>query len=272
VLTRHRPALEWLAVLLAAAGAWLAVAAQAGAQTEPPADLVAVGTEIYSSQCATCHGFKGQGGEIPDSESTAPPLVGEGADVTLAYADLVIRTGRMPPPGDPFDNRPRRVTLDETERAAVLAFLRAEFDLPADIPDPLPGKAAEGQAVFATNCAACHGSTGAGGVAGAGAWTPRIDDLDPVAIAEAVRVGPFEMPAFSDEQLTDDELGDIAAFLHEVETEAGTPLGLIELNPVFASGFAAIFVLAVLALMRVVAGKPAYLPDPEGQHQPPETP
>lgn len=274
MLARHSPLLGWLVVAAAVAGAWLLWSPQAGAQTGPSVEVVQQGQEIFASQCATCHGFQGQGGDIPETDELAPPLVGEGAEgVTLAYADLVMRTGRMPPPeNDPFDNRHREVKLSDEQRAAVNSFLVEELGMRGEIPAVGEGSAAQGQRVFATNCAQCHGSTGAGGVAGAGAWTPQVNNLDATAIAEAVRVGPFEMPAFSEEQISDEEIGDVVAFLEAVETEPGTPLGLIELNPVFASGFAALFVLLVLLMMRIVAGKPAALADPAGQHEDTATP
>ena len=272
VLARFRPVLGWLTLVSVGAVAWALHATGAAAQSEPSPDAAVEGGRLFAEQCATCHGADGQGGVIPAGNgATAPPLVGPGAEnVTLAYADLVMRTGRMPPPDNaPFDNRARRVTLTDSQRDAVNAFLATELEMPGDIPEPPAGDATRGQQLFATNCAACHGSTGAGGVAGAGAWTPAVNQLEPTTIAEAVRIGPFEMPAFSEQQLTDDDIGHIAAFLAEVEEQTRTPLGLIELNPVYASGFAALFVGLILIVVRIVAGKPAPLPDPAGQHSDP---
>lgn len=260
----------WAVLAAAVAAAWLLRSAAAQAQPEAPPELVVQGAEVYTAQCATCHGLQGEGGVIPGTDDPAPPLVGTAADdVTLAYLDLVMRVGRMPPPdNEPYDNRDRTVRLDEQQRSAVLAFLAEQFDVSGEVPEPLGGDPANGREVFATNCAQCHGSTGAGGVAGAGAWTPPVVDRDSVAIVEAIRIGPFEMPAFNREQISDAEAGDIAAFLHEVSAEPRTPFGLVELNPVYASGFAAVFVLVVLLMLLVVAGRPFWFPDPEGQHQP----
>ncbi len=208
---------------------------------------------------------------MPRTNATAPPLAGN-PDVTVPYVDLTVRVGRMPPPeGEPFDNRERRVVINDAERAALVAYMAEQFDLEGEIPDPPPGDAARGREVYAANCAQCHGSTGAGGVAGAGAWTPSVVDRDPVAIAEATRVGPFEMPRFGPDQITDQEIGDIAAFTRFVSEEHGTPLGLVEINPVYASGFAFVFALIVLASALWIAGRPTMFPDPpadEGQPAP----
>ena len=124
--------------------------------------------------------------------------------------------------------------------------------------------AAAGAATYRTYCAACHGATGAGGVAGGGAWTPEVAGYDPVTLAEAIRVGPFQMPAFGEDQITDQELGDVAAFLEEVHQESGTPLGLVELNPVYASGFVALLSVVMLLSLFWISSKPTWFPDPEG--------
>jgi ubiquinol-cytochrome c reductase cytochrome c subunit len=49
-----------------------------------------------------------------------------------------------------------------------------------------------------------------------------------VVIAEAIRVGPFEMPRFSEDQIPDEQAGHIAAFLGEVEEQRRTPVSRSE--------------------------------------------
>ncbi len=267
---RNRALLGWLVVvaagvtLLAARGA-----SPAGAQSEA---LTAAQREraatVYAVQCATCHGADARGGVVPGTDDPVPALAGN-PDVTVPYLDLVMRVGRMPPPeNDPYDNRARNVVIGDTDRLLVVEYLAEQFDIPGLIPVPIGGDAARGREVFATNCAQCHGSTGAGGVAGAGAWTPPVAGKGAIAIAEAIRVGPFQMPAFSPEQIPAEQVADVAAFLQEVDEDAGTPVtGLIELNPVYASGLAAIFVLAIVLSLLWIAGRPSWFPDPAGQHR-----
>jgi ubiquinol-cytochrome c reductase cytochrome c subunit len=154
---------------------------------------------------------------------------------------------------------------------AIVAYVTEEFDLTNDLADvtELPeGDPGAGQAVYAANCAACHGSTGAGGVAGGGAWTPAVNIYDTMTITEAIRVGPFQMPAFGEDIITDQDAADIAAFLEEVRSESGTPLGLVELNPVFASGFVALLALAMILSLFWISSKPTWFPDPDGDAEP----
>lgn len=248
-----RAVVAWSVV--AALGAALAVAAlaPAGAQTqEPPAEETARGDTLYTTHCARCHGAEGRGG----LEGRAPSLRG----MEVARVDLVLRTNRMPPAREDGTGR-GPVDWDDQSREALLAHLTALFDLEGGIPSPLDGDPARGREVYATNCAACHGYTGAGGVAGAGAITPTIVGLDEITIAEAIRVGPFQMPRFAEQQISDEELDDVVAYLGEVAAEEATPLNLVELNPVFASAFVAGLALVVLLSCVWIGGRVTMFPD-----------
>lgn len=262
--------LGWAAI---AAAVWplsaFAPSAAAGGDAGEAVADEQLGATIYASQCAQCHGADGNGGLIEGTDEPAPALAGVDR-VTVPYVDLVLRTGRMPPPGDPFDNRARQVDLNDEERQALVAYVQEAFGIPGAVPEVRSGDAATGREVFAANCAQCHGSAGAGGVAGAGAWTPQVSDYGPVVLAEAVRVGPFEMPAFGPEVVSDAEIGDIAAFLAAVREEPQTPLGLVELNPVFAAAGVALLSAAVVASLLWIAGRPQWFPDPVATTPPPE--
>lgn len=261
-----RALLSWCVATLITAGTLSAIVLPASRAGSAEAGLSPgerqVAETLYANHCATCHGASGAGGVIPGTDDAVPPLVGN-PDVTVPALDLTLRVGRMPPPeNDPYDNRARTVLLDERERDLMVRYLADAFDIEGTVPAPPEGDVRRGREVFATNCAQCHGSTGAGGVAGGGAWTPPVIDRDAVAIAEAIRVGPFEMPAFAPEQISDAEIGDVVAFVDFVAQEQGTPLGLTELNPVYASGFAFVFAVIVLLSALWIAGKPSHFPDP----------
>jgi ubiquinol-cytochrome c reductase cytochrome c subunit len=255
---------SWLVLIvgLAALATWWSVRGASAQEAEQVGD-VALGGQLYAQYCAQCHASDGSGAIVGNTGRRAPALV-DRPEVTAAYVDLTLRTGRMPPPGDPFDNQPRDVAFDDAQRAAIVAYAVEQFGLTSDIPQVVEGNAGRGQRVYATNCAACHGATGAGGVAGAGAWTPNVAQYDAVTLAEAIRVGPFQMPAFGPDQVTDQEVGDVAAFLEEVRDEEGTPLGLVELNPVFASGFVALLAVVMIFSLFWISSKPTWFPDPEG--------
>lgn len=261
----RRSLTAWAAVILAALTVALLVSSRADAQ-EDPAEFgdAAEGARLYALNCASCHAANGLGTEVGDTGRLAPPLR-DSEQVTASYMDLVMRTGRMPPAASPFDNRPREVVYDEAERLAIVAYTVEEFGVENDlfVVEEEAGDPSRGQQLWAANCAACHGSTGAGGVAGGGAWTPRVNNLEATTIGEAIRVGPFQMPAFDNEQISEQGMADVAAFMAEVESEEGTPLGLTELNPVFASGFAALLAVVMLLSLFWISGKPSWFPDPE---------
>lgn len=251
------PLAAWTGLALAV-GVLLAVLPLGAAAQQIDGD-VARGEQIYTTECAHCHGPDGRGGRTPGEQRPVPPIAGTDP-VTVAYARLVMATGRMPPGGAPFDNRARSDVLDEQEQRDVLAFMVDRFGLTGDVPAPADGDASRGLELFARHCAACHGPTGQGGVAGGGAWTPQVTDVSAQTLADAIRVGPFQMPQFDRAQLSDADIADIAAFMEVVREEEATPLVDGELNPVFASGFAVLLAGLMLVALFVVAGKPAYLP------------
>lgn len=243
---------SWAVVASVGLTASLALSGARAQDVGPDAPTLVRGAELYSTHCAQCHGAAGQG--RPD---VAPPI----DDAHLALVDLVLRTRRMPP-GDPGGDTKGQVVFDDADRRALVVWMDDTFGLPGAIPqvDPEQGDPARGQAVYATNCAACHGSTGAGGVAGAGAFTPNLLGLEPVTIAEAIRMGPFEMPRFGERQIDDQGVDDVVAFLDLVHQEPTTPIGVAELNPVFASAFVFVLTVAVLLSSMWISGRVQLFP------------
>jgi len=272
-VARRRALMGWGAVCLVALalGAGSATG-PADAQTPPVPATSAYerGGLIYAQQCAQCHGASGAGGPVAGGGRAPSLLAAENPEVTVAYVDLVTSTGRMPPAGSPFDNRDRRVVLgDPEERAALITWMSREFGTDGELPEVGAGDATRGLEIWTANCSHCHGATGAGGVAGAGTWTPQVNTRTPLEIAEAIRVGPFQMPRFEPEQISDQGLADVAAFLTAIEGEERTPLfGLLELNPVYAAGFVAGIAVLMLILLLWIAGRPAAFPDPPKTPEP----
>lgn len=253
-----RPLLAW-ALLAAVATALLApgAAAQDDSRARLEPDTTVLGADVYTSNCAMCHGASGQGGETP-SGAEAPELRG----VPMALVDLVVRTGRMPP-GDPDGDSKTNRPIGDERREALLDWMGEHIGLTGELPEIREGAGnpARGQEVYAANCAQCHGSTGGGGVAGGGAFTPVLVDREPIVIAEAVRLGPFQMPQFGEDVISDRELADTIAFLEEVQGEPGTPVGLVELNPVFAGAFVFAISLAAIFSAMWLSGRVAMFPD-----------
>jgi ubiquinol-cytochrome c reductase cytochrome c subunit len=203
------------------------------------------GAGIYQANCAACHGTVAEGGPGATDNTSGPAL----DEISIAYVDMTLRTGRMP-----IADRSTgvlREELDDDEREALVAWMAERFDLPGEIPEVGEGEAARGQELYVRNCAACHGAAGDGGISGAGVTVPPVSGLDPVATVEAIRVGPFQMPGFSEQVLDEQQVADIAAFVEAADDEEGTLLGLHEVDEVTGALFAAGLALLGLVVLLV---------------------
>lgn len=205
--------------------------------------LVREGRSLFLDGCSSCHGFDARG--VPDQ---GPSLVGAGA----AAADFYLQTGRMPlpDPGDqPLRSQPR---YDEREIRALVAYVGSLGGPPIPDVDPERGSLAEGLELFTSSCAGCHAIGGKGGVA-VGAYAPPLGESTPTQVAEAIRVGPFVMPRFSERQLTDADVDSIARYVQltqDPDDEGGWGIGHIGPVP---EGLVA-WLLALAALLLVARG------------------
>jgi ubiquinol-cytochrome c reductase cytochrome c subunit len=79
---------------------------------------------------------------------------------------------------------------------------------------PNQGRVNAGMRTFTLDCAGCHQVGAAGGIV-TGGVAPRLDDRDvaPTQIGEAIRVGPFLMPAFNERHITEQDVNDLARYL-----------------------------------------------------------
>jgi ubiquinol-cytochrome c reductase cytochrome c subunit len=244
-----RALLAWLVVL----GAVLVVANLPGTGSGRPAEAADVrqGGELYQRWCATCH--------APDASGI--PGIAPAIDLfSYPRIDLSMRTGRMPL-ADPRRGIHERTFTDE-EREATMAYLDDLLDLEGELPDPPPGDPRHGRDVYAVHCAQCHGASGKGGIAGEGIEIPPLVGLDPVTIAAGTRVGPFAMPPFGEELISDEDLGDIAAFLDEEVHEPTSPFGIAEVSRFEAVGFAALLAAVILAVCAWAGGARKRLDEP----------
>jgi ubiquinol-cytochrome c reductase cytochrome c subunit len=232
--------------LLAALVAALALAPGAAAAPRPivrPADEstksgVELGSELFAGNCASCHGIAGEGTPI------APPLRGVGARA----ADFYLSTGYMPL-GSAHEQPQRvRVLLSKRERDALVAYVASLGKGPGiPTPDPASGDVAEGRELFTEHCAGCHQVVAEGGIM-PGAKAPPLNRATPVQIAEAVRIGPYVMPTFSEKDITDDELNSIIAYVQYAQDpyDAGG-WGINHLGP-FPEGMVA-WLIAIVVLV-----------------------
>jgi ubiquinol-cytochrome c reductase cytochrome c subunit len=251
------PRLRLLALVLlaaAAVGAMVPSGTAIGDRSASPGaamasglgDDLAAGQTVYSARCASCHGSEGQGAAL------GPPLIGVGA----AAADFQLRTGRMPFSGAPGTQAVRKPpAFDDQTTRDLVAYVASLGSGPA-IPQPridsttLPA----GQRLFIANCAPCHGATARGGAVGGGALAPALDKATPVEAAEAMIIGPGEMPDFSGFSEPDrDAIVTYVMFIQTQPNPGGASIGGIGPVP---EGFAGwVLGLGLILVVVLVVGR-----------------
>lgn len=193
----------------------LVAALPASAAAQPPSK-VQRGEQLYGQSCIRCHGPGGAGiVETPATVSAlaqpalGPPLKGVGARA----ADFYLRTGYMPLQS-PFDV-PKRKTprFPQRDVAALIAYV-ASLGPGPPVPKPHPerGSLSAGLKLFTEHCAGCHQVVGEGGVV-TDTRVPPLEDASPVQIAEAVRIGPYLMPRFSQRAISNAQLDSIISYV-----------------------------------------------------------
>ncbi len=178
------------------------------------------GYHLYGEYCLACHGANGAGiaparpiGTGPGragERGYGPPLRGVGA---LA-ADFYLRTGYMPLPRVGVEPRRRTdLLLDEREIDALVAYV-AWLSPGPKVPEPHPerGSLSEGLRLFTEHCAGCHQVVARGGYV-SGAVAPPLARATATQIAEAVRIGPYVMPRYTNRDLSDAQLDSIVRYV-----------------------------------------------------------
>ncbi len=251
----------WVVPVVAVAVASLTLLGGSRASVAQPA--IPTGSEVrqtFLADCAVCHGAEGKGSE------RGPTLVGVGQ----ASVDYQLSTGRMPlavvgrsndQPGTPLRPLPNNAAPDPDivarrhDPAYSPETIAGLVDYVATItgvggpviPRVGQGDLAVGGALFRQQCAACHAWAGDGGAL-LRIEAPAIHRATPTQIAEAIRVGPGQMPVFGTAALTDDQLASVVAYvryLDQPRDRGGQPLW--HLGP-FAEGAVALIALGVLLL------------------------
>jgi ubiquinol-cytochrome c reductase cytochrome c subunit len=222
--------------LLAVAALALVVASSAAAAGDP-----ARGRELFRTGCASCHGLNARG-----IAGKAPNLHAAGA----AAADFYLSTGRMPL--DESKAQPDRSEPSYGRRAIddLVAYVGSLGGPGVPAVDFEHAGVARGQRLFAENCAACHQIVGRGGVM-AGAFVPTLLKATPRQIVEAARIGPYVMPKFGEQQLSDDELASIVRYIQYAKhPENPGGWALFNIGPV-PEGMVA-WLIGLLALVLVI--------------------
>lgn len=175
------------------------------------------GRQLFLANCASCHGTNAGG-----NGSDGPSLHGVGA----AAVDFQVATGRMPlpAPGVQAERNISQVQFSAEQIEALAVYIDSLAPGP-DVPeeqwlDASQGDPANGGAVYRTNCAMCHNSSGTGGALTRGKYAPTLMGVDEQHIYEAMLTGPQSMPVFNDQNITPEEKRDVIAFLKSVEDGA----------------------------------------------------
>ena len=213
---RRLPPLVVLLLVLGLPAAGGAQQPKTSVQFPPGVPLARQGFYLYAQNCASCHGDRGRGVVPPASQEGPGPTPGMGpslSGVGAGAADFYLRTGYMPL-REPTDQPKRSPNFfDEKEIRALVAYV-ASLGPGLPIPDPHPenGSVSEGLSLFREHCAGCHQIAAQGGYV-TGAVPPPLDHSTPVQVAEAVRIGPYVMPKFSERAISDDELDSLVAYV-----------------------------------------------------------
>jgi ubiquinol-cytochrome c reductase cytochrome c subunit len=207
----------------------------------PPASYVSAGALLFAQTCSSCHGSRANGVGPSGAATIGPNLQGVGA----ATVDFWVATGRMPATDVKAVEAERKQTRLTPQQALELAAYVNSLDpaVPA-VPTPNLNGAdlAAGADLFSLNCAACHTITGAGDALAFGTNAPSIQnrEVTPQQVAEAMRIGPANMPRFTG-NLTDAQVRDVVAYVTEKIQHPASPggAGLGGVGPV-AEGFVAL--------------------------------
>jgi ubiquinol-cytochrome c reductase cytochrome c subunit len=188
----------------------------------PGVATAANGKQVYGRYCAMCHGPNGEGntdrnslvGQGPGRNTTIQPGIGPPLrNVGALAADFYLRTGYMPLKRTGLQPRRSRLLLSKEQIDALIGYVASlGHGPPVPRPHPEQGNLSEGQHLFATNCAGCHQIMARGGYV-THAVPPPLGKATATEIAEAVRIGPYVMPHFSKQQISDAQLDSLIRYV-----------------------------------------------------------
>lgn len=188
------------------------------------------GATLYGTFCAACHGPAGEGMRYPGMTAFPaignPDFLGRVDDAFLRSAVQRGRPGRRMPAWGQLEGG-----LRPAEIGAIVSFLREMARAPAPAPAGRPqrwveGDAGEGAALYAANCAPCHGDEGEGKEGTALANPVLLETATDTYLVETIRSGRrgTSMPGFANpspvrQLLAQDEIESIVAHIRSWEVE-----------------------------------------------------
>ncbi|HKC77845.1 MAG TPA: cytochrome c [Gaiellaceae bacterium] len=211
-----------LTVTALAAAGLLAAGPAAASSGMPKSPLANYGDHLFGEYCLSCHGPNaagrlkqtstssgaGPGREQEQQNGVGPSLQGVGA---LA-ADFYLRTGYMPLRHVGLQPRREPLLFSNHQIRALVAYIASFGGPPIPKPNQARGDISQGLALFTEHCAGCHQVLAQGGVV-TGALPPALVNATPLQVAEAVRIGPYVMPKFSQQDLDNHQLDSIIRYV-----------------------------------------------------------
>ncbi|MBI4758043.1 MAG: c-type cytochrome [Chloroflexi bacterium] len=186
----------------------LATAPEPGARLTP---LERAGLRVYQEQsCGVCHQINGVGGGIGADLSTV------GKRLTPDWLFKHLENPQALAPGSAMPT----IKLTNDDLMALTAYLlsRKVKEAPTGaVEGALSPAATAGKAVFTTYCNACHpgGNAGIGPKLVGDAFNQRYAKDD--ALVKIIRQGKGSMPASTPEQISDQKLSDLIAYLRALK-------------------------------------------------------
>ena len=211
------------------------------------ADTQTLGRRVFLRDCAWCHGDTGSG------TNNGPTL----RNVGEADADFQLGTGRMPLGSPDEQPQPGPPSYDPGTLNALVRYV-GSLGTGEPLPALEPGDVGHGQSLFTANCAPCHSSSGTGMILPDGTWAPQLYDTGSQQIADAIRIGPGEMPRFGDKQLDETDVDDLVTYVQTLgrpQVKGGNPLD--QFGPIAEGMFLFFVPLPLLVLVIRLLGKKA---------------
>jgi cbb3-type cytochrome c oxidase subunit III len=182
------------------------------------AGLSVQGEEVYSANCAQCHGFEGTGGLGP--ALNAQQFLGAAEDRQMANLIAAGVPGTlMAPYAADFGG-----FLTQSQIGATVAYLRSFEEEAPDMPlwrTPLAQEDLTGRDLFTMGCAFCHGVDARGSDIGPdlGPGSEAEEDSNS-RLTKRITEGKDEMPAFGN-ILTDAQIELLVGYLRGVQAGGG---------------------------------------------------
>lgn len=193
---------------------WYEPARRAEAREQMDVSLAAVGADLYSDSCASCHGNEGRGGLAPALatkqflDSANDLQIRQLVSVGIPGSEMVAYSLDF---GGP---------LTSQQILALTAYLRSLEEVAADNPSwrqPLAAEGLSGRDIFVLGCSRCHGTNleGSDDFPALGPGSDAAEETDSRLIRR-IRDGKDEMPRFGT-VLDEEQMQAIVDYLREAQ-------------------------------------------------------